>query len=499
MQRTSFLLPLQSALYVMEKTFLTLILLVNCSVCMIGAEENAFVNESKVWHWKDGMSQDKFFYFKGDTVINNIPAKKMYLKIRDEFYQAALYENGNKVYCCREGQNSFKLLYDFGANKGDEISSDGRLYTVEDVEEILVNNEVLRVLHISLISYSIKYTFTWVEGFGSISYSIDIIPFYADSQTFIDCRIDDKVLLERKDIPIPTIKESSCPNPKWVGSIWSYYEYNGEEYSFFRYTVLDRPETIDGLTYYPLVKYATCEYEEGKEDAIFRIRQEGEKIFIRKDDFKKVLDFCIPATLKDIGNDYILYDFSLNKGDEYCTLSDVISINVRGTDEIQVDENKYIKRLKFVGPYSGEIWIAGIGSTYDLLEPFTYVKIGKRGRTLNYFCSADSSVIYRMPKNNSAYENFKEDDCSLNPSKIKEVMDCSPIYIKAYNSKIHCTAPDAVKMEVYTMDAVKVGEARFTHGQAEVKVNNTPATYLYIVTYPDGRRESGKVIVKGEG
>ncbi len=71
--------------------------------------------------------------------------------------------------------------------------------------------------------------------------------------------------------------------------------------------------------------------------------------------------------------------------------------------------------------------------------------------------------------------------------------------VQTANSKLLCTAPDAVKMEVYTMDAVKVGEARFTHGQAEVKVSNTPATYLYIVTYPDGRRESGKVAVKGEG
>ena len=46
------------------------------------------------------------------------------------------------------------------------------------------------------------------------------------------------------------------------------------------------------------------------------------------------------------------------------------------------------------------------------------------------------------------------------------------------------------------MDAVKVGEATFENGEAMVKVNKTPATYLYIVTYPDGRRESGKVMVK---
>jgi hypothetical protein len=46
------------------------------------------------------------------------------------------------------------------------------------------------------------------------------------------------------------------------------------------------------------------------------------------------------------------------------------------------------------------------------------------------------------------------------------------------------------------MDAIKVGETSFINGEAVVKVNKIPATYLYIVTYPDGRRESGKVVVK---
>ena len=46
------------------------------------------------------------------------------------------------------------------------------------------------------------------------------------------------------------------------------------------------------------------------------------------------------------------------------------------------------------------------------------------------------------------------------------------------------------------MDAVKVGEANFANGEAKVKVDETPATYLYIVTYTNGSRESGKVMVK---
>ena len=59
-----------------------------------------------------------------------------------------------------------------------------------------------------------------------------------------------------------------------------------------------------------------------------------------------------------------------------------------------------------------------------------------------------------------------------------------------------CTSPNAVKLEIYTLDAVKVGEARFTNGEATVTVDKVPATYLYAVTYPDGRRESGKVMMK---
>lgn len=63
-------------------------------------------------------------------------------------------------------------------------------------------------------------------------------------------------------------------------------------------------------------------------------------------------------------------------------------------------------------------------------------------------------------------------------------------------SSLLCTSPTAVKLEIYTMDAVKVGEAAFISSKATVKVDKVPATYLYIVTYPNGRRESGKVVVK---
>lgn len=70
------------------------------------------------------------------------------------------------------------------------------------------------------------------------------------------------------------------------------------------------------------------------------------------------------------------------------------------------------------------------------------------------------------------------------------------VQIRTIGSTLLCTSPNATKLEVYTMDAIKVGEGNFANGKATVKVDKVPATFLYIVTYPNGRRESGKVMVK---
>ena len=98
--------------------------------------------------------------------------------------------------------------------------------------------------------------------------------------------------------------------------------------------------------------------------------------------------------------------------------------------------------------------------------------------------------------NTDEYAGFKKDDCALGLTAIEDIIKQKDfVQIQATASTLFCTAPDAVKLEVYTMDAIKVGEAAFSNGQAVVKVGKVPAMYLYIVTYPDGRRESGKTVV----
>lgn len=75
-----------------------------------------------------------------------------------------------------------------------------------------------------------------------------------------------------------------------------------------------------------------------------------------------------------------------------------------------------------------------------------------------------------------------------------ETLSKESLHIKTIGPTISCTSPNATKLEIYTMDAVKVGEAAFTNGEATVKVDKAPATYLYIVIYPNGRCKSGKVM-----
>ncbi|MBQ8593242.1 MAG: hypothetical protein IJ467_02980 [Bacteroidaceae bacterium] len=70
------------------------------------------------------------------------------------------------------------------------------------------------------------------------------------------------------------------------------------------------------------------------------------------------------------------------------------------------------------------------------------------------------------------------------------------LHINSFASTLHFTSPTATRVELYTLDAVKVGEATFAGGEAVLEAPHAPAAYLYIVTYPDGHRESGKVMVE---
>ena len=144
--------------------------------------------------------------------------------------------------------------------------------------------------------------------------------------------------------------------------------------------------------------------------------QEGYKVYIKKEDIESNYRYKDFVRFKEEGNDYILYDFSLEKNEDYCWILNFMdgqindTISIREIDTIQTDNKQILKRLAIRRKnieikYYLDLWIEGIGSTYDLLEPFGHGKLDcSCYRTLNYFCSADSSVIYRNPRNKEANE-----------------------------------------------------------------------------------------------
>lgn len=294
--------------------------------------------------------------------------------------------------------------------------------------------------------------------------------------------------------------------------VWSYVLFdktltdeNGnekEDYSYTRYT-LDGYSNVDRVTYTKLAEYKTCEYEEGQETATYRIRMGNNRIYLLKEDAPDYAGAGI--ILKEEGNDYILYDFNLNVGDEFCRLTyngiDTVSVVVTDTSTVTTVDGETFKTLKL--SHSAGQWIEGYGSTISFLNPVTtLLPTCDCGSSLNYAYWTDyhQTITYKNPFGDIAAIStaFRDNDCALTGVDMVEEKETMPTSLRLHTEgeMLTCTSPTASKLEVYTLDAVKVGEAHFHNGEATVKVSKTPATYLYIVTYPDGRRESGKALVK---
>lgn len=213
--------------------------------------------------------------------------------------------------------------------------------------------------------------------------------------------------------PDDNVKEPLC---SWIGAVWSYVEWepshnytDGHEekdsiINYIRYTVLDEPEEINGKVYYPLVKYVNAEYSPEVVEATYRIRQEGQRIYMLKKDFKPKYG---ETRFLTSGKDYLLYDFGLEVGEKYCKVNNADGGNstVRIEDISTVTTmDGFTFRSFIISPdhsIGDERIIDGIGSVYDLLNPcilgrdFNIIVSRNHGYTLNYFRSADGSIVYK--------------------------------------------------------------------------------------------------------
>ena len=204
------------------------------------------------------------------------------------------------------------------------------------------------------------------------------------------------------------------------------------------------------------------------------------------------VDYCQQVGRKFYKNGELMFDFDLQLSDTFLLVEflDTTYTMVTHVGDTVLNDgvvrrflkvNEFFPEYSYVKPNSYDIWVEGVGSlsmgVYD--NHFT----AKGYVTTLQSCTYDDVIIYQK-------ENSSQIVVTNSETRGKNV--------RFLGQFLHCTAPGAVKLEVYTMDALKVGETAFVNGEAAIKVGTTPALYLYIVTYPDGHRESGKVLVNEE-
>ncbi|MBQ8592887.1 MAG: hypothetical protein IJ467_01150 [Bacteroidaceae bacterium] len=132
-----------------------------------------------------------------------------------------------------------------------------------------------------------------------------------------------------------------------------------------------------------------------------------------------------------------------------------------------------------------DIWLEGVGSLkYGLYKNLPHEK----NRLL---CSLDHGMLTYCSTNDGSC--YMEPVSGIYPRYTSEE---DRVMIAVENNQIRVYAKNGVVIEFYGIQGEYLAKKVLFNDQCIWKVPHAPAAYLYIVTYPDGHRESGKVMVE---
>lgn len=203
---------------------------------------------------------------------------------------------------------------------------------------------------------------------------------------------------------------------------------------------------------------------------------------------KLEVGYCWQDGDKFYKNGVLMFDFGLKEGEifSFWQEEETYAIVTHVGDTILTDGvSRKCLTLRYYLPewdiiaQASDKWIEGIGSLKEGVYDNCFMASGYNTTLLS--CTLNDNVLYEK-EGSSRIENPE--------------MANKRCHLQTVNNTLTCTSTDASLLEVYTPDGVKVGQSAFQNGEAVVTVSKVPTTYLYIVTYPDRRRESGKVMVR---
>lgn len=287
------------------------------------------------------------------------------------------------------------------------------------------------------------------------------------------------------------------------GAIWSemYYPpiFSGENPNYERFAVSGEDTVVNGTVYKKLYQFY---------DTIF-IRSRATYIGgIREDDTKKVyycgseIHFLKPSFAAiiqndgNVGDELLLYDFSLNIGDtlkngnltvpdEFLVVSDIDTINAG---------NSYRKMFHFE-PIWWVKWIEGIGSIKGLL--FTSGDLPTNGLDNDLICfRKNDSILY--------FNGFYDDCIPLIAGIETDKKNLSGIEIypnPTHDNSIHFNPGDknVKKIEIIDCSGIIVDCLRIADTQSEIIYSTEklhPGIYFIMVTDDKGTCHNGRFIVQ---
>ena len=174
--------------------------------------------EGKVWHYAKGhpippyyetFEMDYYYYYfvDGDTVIANLPCKKVYSYNENnsgsvsKFFRA-VYEEDRKVYQIGEGGEK-TLLMDFGVEPGDVVTlhflnGKGVDFNVEEVRQVNIRGVNRRAIRVNTDRPD-----WWIEGIGSFEmgpFDAILINLVGSSTFYISCELNGKTICDDWDV-----------------------------------------------------------------------------------------------------------------------------------------------------------------------------------------------------------------------------------------------------------------------------------------------------------
>ena len=343
----------------MMKRILFVLLLTTPMLSMADEEYHPFVEDGKVWTCNSYQAlngDDLYFFFDGDTIINDHQAKKMYVQDNGIIrYRYALYEEDRRVYGIMAGSESSDLIYDFSLeNPGDKTTVNNSTYELQYTDYVTVRGKQFRRLH--LVRSTFNEQVVWVEGIGSYNIWYRDGYYSTSNEKLLGCLLNGKEIFSYKDFSKDKDDVTDYPQILEQGKSWTYknIDYSNPDNCYeYRYFI-DGDTLIRGITYAKLY----CENADNKHRVQYKdaVYEAGKTVFIYN---------------KSEHENYIIYSF--NENDLHSSNYDIGWSDFKKNSRETITINGETREVIYFKPNYGSdeivgCWAEGIGSSVDLVH-----------------------------------------------------------------------------------------------------------------------------------